>query len=288
MTKHLYGHYNSGGRILAFPGYQLYGKTKKQILSEPIMPWEILEIIENDDPEHVAKIRKQRIIVVIDEVTNFINNHFWQNKITDVIAGIAQQRRKLNIAMSMTGHERLRLPPNIEEKVHEEITCMDAHRFNHDIPIGQLCYYRHHDLRGMLSHPRYPSSKTYSIKLTPWYKHYDTFSLVSVLHMFDKYKFEGREIRVGADGKIIEGTVNQNMEETPEVTLLIEIASKVEELKENGIDFLSVVEYGMMLGDMGLENTASIKKLFRSRGLGWDTHKQGYVIHSNNKDLVTA
>ena len=93
MTRDLYRHYLSGGRVLAFPGYELYGKTKKQILSEQFSPEQIISLLED---ENVQQVKHEKIAIAIDEVGNYFNHHNWYNRICDimrvVLSGTSQIR----------------------------------------------------------------------------------------------------------------------------------------------------------------------------------------------------
>jgi hypothetical protein len=197
MTRDLLLHHRSGGKVMAFPGYELKEDDGK-IVSEVMMPedWVTLP----------ATLKMQKIAIAIDEVTNFFNNHVWYNKICDMMAGLLAERRKFEIAVLMTGPFYRRLPPNIQEFIHEVVHCSDHHTRNHDVARGERCIYYKEDLRGLLS-PRFPDRRFTTKRVfysKPYWKNYDTYQAVDIINQFIKVKFKGREIIVGADGKIMQ------------------------------------------------------------------------------------
>lgn len=199
MTRDLFLHYMSGGEVWSFPGYELYGDTKRQVLSIGISPEEILTLLQND----TGKLRRRRIALAIDEVGNFMNHHNWWSKICDIMFAISAQRRKLGIALLMTGPIYYKLPPDMRDMIHEVVNCQDNHTFNHSIRRGEQCVFYKEDMRGLLSNPRHRFSHKKVFHMKPWYKHYDTYAAVDPLNQFIKLKFKGREVIVGADGKIL-------------------------------------------------------------------------------------
>ncbi len=200
MTRDLYRHYLAGGRVLAFPGYELYGKTKKQVLSEPFMPEQILTLL---DGTNVNEIRHQKIAIAMDEVLNFFNHHNWYNKICDIMYVILAQRRKLGVVVTMTGPEFEKLPADIRGMVHEVVRCWDAHSFNRESPRGQVCKYYKEDKRGLLSNPRFRFSCKRKFYMKEWFKHYDTYAAVGALSQFLKIKIKGKEVVYDQFGKPI-------------------------------------------------------------------------------------
>lgn len=203
MTRDLYRHSLFGGRVLTFPGYEIYGRTRNQVISEPIFPEQLLELITGER-DTVDLIRNQRIAVGVDEVSNFFDHHTWYNKINDILKAILQQRRKLQVAFLMTGPIYEELPPDIRRMIHEVIHCCDGHTLKRDIPRGQTCIYYKEDKRGLLSHPNYRFTRKMKFRMIPWRNHYDTYAAISPLNQFVKVRFQNREVLVGVDGKPIE------------------------------------------------------------------------------------
>ncbi len=207
MTRDLYMHAKSGGEVWSFPGYELFGfvkagdRNKKVTISQAMTPEDILQLIETG--RDTKDIRSRRIAITIDEVDSFFNHHTWYNKMNDILNTVQKERRKLGIAIMMTGPMIETLPPDVRNMVHEYIRCQDKHRINKKIPRGSVCQYQKWDRHGMFSNPRYPFSKRMCFNMKPWYKHYDTYSAVDAMGQFVKLKFKGREVIVGPDGKPI-------------------------------------------------------------------------------------
>lgn len=194
MSRDLFLHYVAGGRVLAFPGYELYD-GKGNTISELVLPQQWVTLPE--------ELKHKKIVFAIDEVTNFFNNHTWYNKICDLMAGLLAQRRKFEMAVLMTGPIFQRLPPNISELVHEVVHCQDNHTVNHAIRRGEKCLYYKEDMRGLLSRPSMRITRRFVFKMRPWYKYYNTYSPVSLFNQFTKLDIKNKVIKI-VDGQIVE------------------------------------------------------------------------------------
>lgn len=199
LTRDLYRHKMYGGRVLTLPGYELYGRTKKVVLSEVIFPEQILQLIMSGDTE---LIRKQKIAIAMDEVTNFFSHHNWQNLICDILYAVLAQRRKLGVAIHMTGPEFEVLPKDIRFMIHEIVHCTNAHSFNRAIPNDLICKYYKEDRRGMLSNPRFHFSYRHKFYMKKWQKHYDTYAAVGFGQNV-KVRIEKREVLYDSSGNLI-------------------------------------------------------------------------------------
>ncbi len=267
------------------PGFELYGDNKKQVLSETILPEEILTLLQGD----TKALRKQRLAIAIDEISNFMNHHNWWNKINDIMYAISAQRRKLGVAMLMTGPLYYKLPPDMRDMIHEIVHCQDNHVLNHSLPRGLQCLYHKEDRRGLLSNPRHPFSKRKIFMMKPWYKHYDTFAAVDALNQFIKIKFKGREVTVGADGKILSsGFENEfnpskfddivqryQVKEDPQVSKVRQVITF---LKNKGIEQVGNEVLCAMIHiphTMGRNGIGSILKSFGAR---YDLKKKIYIL----------
>ena len=277
MTRDLYRHYMNGGRVWAFPGYEVYGNTKKQILSEVLLPEQIFELLVND----TGDIRKERIAIAMDEVTNFFSHHNWQNKICDILNAVLMQRRKLGVTVFMTGPEFEFLPRDIRYMVHEVVHTLNAHSLNRAIPSGLLCKYYKEDMRGMLSHPKYRNSYRHKFYMKPWHKHFDTYAAVGYNQNI-KVKIQNREVVLGPDGRPIEDNSSYRDNESTYINKKITIAAAIEELRERGIEELKTYEFAALLNELGLTRSKGVKDEFAARGVYFDSHSQSYKI----RDLV--
>jgi hypothetical protein len=201
MTRDLCLHAVAGGRLLTFPGYDVYDKHK-HVISETIMPEQLLELITGDD-EQIQKIRAQKIAVGVDEVPNFFNHHTWYNKINDILTSILQQRRKLNIIFEMTGPIFEELPPDIRRMIHEVVHCTDLHTLNRNVPVGKYSIYYKEDRRGLLSHPQYHFTSKRRFHMEPWHKHYNTYAAINPLNQFVRVKFQSKELTYDTEGNLL-------------------------------------------------------------------------------------
>lgn len=280
MTKDLFLHYKSGGRVLALPGYELRGNTKRQVLSELCLPEQIMELLKEKN------LKKQRVAIAMDEVSNFFNHHSWWNKINDVLEVILAERRKLGVAVAMTGPMFGTLPPDIRNLIHEIVHCTDNHSLNHAIPRGQKCIYYKEDLRGLLSHPRRNFSHKKVFFMPPWYKHFDTWAPVDFIHQFTRIKFKGREVVYDSDGNVInDGLDKSNFEnilnnyqapaENPKVSKVKEV---VKYLKDRGKELAETQLLCDLLGVPHVMGRDGIGSILNSLGAIYKQKKKIYDL----------
>lgn len=286
MTRDLLLHYKAGGRVLTFPGYELYGDTKRQVLSETLSPEEIISFLSND------KLKRQKIAIAIDEVSNFFNHHTWYNKICDILSAVLAQRRKLGVAVLMTGPQFKVLPPDIRDLIHEIVHCSDNHTLNHAISRGQQCIFYKEDMRGLLSNPRHKWSRKKVFYMKPWYSHYDTYAAVDALHQFIKLKIKGRQVTIGPDGKPIDdgygkldlSAFNEEIERSKipvENPLYSRVEQTLKHLKSKGVQFVETEMLSRMLGvpltKMGGRNSIGtiLKEQFGAEYKRWN---KGYDL----------
>lgn len=195
LTRDAYMHHLSGGEVYAFPGYELREKTG-EVLSKPFMPQDMVNYSEI--------LKKRHVLIIFDEVTNWINNHNWQNKFADLTAAVMSQRRKLEVAIWMSGPIFYRLPPIVQEMIHEVVHCVDLHTLNHKWPRGEWCRYQKEDMRGLLSNPKHRFSKRRRFHMKPWYPFYETDMITEFVNQFMRLKFKGHVITFDENGSIVE------------------------------------------------------------------------------------
>lgn len=280
MTRDSLRHYQSGGQVLSFPGYDLKGDNGETV-SRVLLPEEWLTLPDS--------LKHQHIVIDIDEVTNWFNNLNWYNKMCTMMAGLMGQRRKFEVAIFMTGPHFSRLPPVLREMVHEIVHCQDNHARNHNVAVGERCIYYKEDLRGLLSERwprvRYTRRKIFYTK--PYWKNYDTYQAVDLINQFIKVRFKAKEITIGPDGRIINSpvissgdpeAVKKYLKENPTVddVLIYELAVKFLKtmVKEKGVKRLPrdiVYEYFKAEGSKSLKDKiGSIFKSFGVRGIDRD------------------
>lgn len=287
MTRDLYLHYLSGGRVLSFPGYELYGARKTQVLSEVITPDQILQLLKAKTKEEVKILRALRIALAMDEVSNYFNHHNWYNKICDILYAILAERRKLNIAVTMTGPKFETLPPDIRGMVHELVECWDKHTFNRSYPRGVWCSYRKRDLRGMLANPFRPFSGRRRFYMKTWYKHYDSFSVVDSLSQFIKINIKGKVIVYDGDGNLISGEVPEgiSLEEaaryalSPKVNPVRQkVIETVNYFRGKGIDYIESENLERIFPNVPLRSSGGLGALMKQLGATYNGHKKIYNL----------
>lgn len=289
MARDLYLHYRyAGGRVLAFPGFEIYGDTKRQVLSELIMPEQLLELITGDKKQMEA-IRKQKIALGIDEVSNFFNHHNWWNIINDILNADMGQRRKLGIAIMMTGPFIEELPPDIRRMIHEEVRCWDEHVFNRAVPRGHRTRFIRMDRRGMFSNPRFPRTQPQWVDMWAWNSHYDTYSPVDPMNRFVKLKIQGREVLVTPDGQRITQNVSQSIDTNklnglylksqPKADIRVEQVKQVlKYFKDKGAQFVPTETFKELFPGQRLEGQAGIASIIKSLGAVYKVAKRAYDI----------
>lgn len=277
MTRDLFRHAESGGRVLTFPGYELYGKSKKNVISDPILPEQLLELITGER-EEVDIIREQRIAVGIDEVPNFFNHHTWYFKINDILTSILQQRRKLGVAICMTGPIFEELPADTRRMIHEVIHCMDAHTVNHDISRGQTCIYYKEDKRGLLSYPGMRFSRKMKFRMDKWKKHYDTYAAISPLNQYVKVKFQNKEVVVDDSGNVVGKDSELSVQQNETINKRIAIAAKVAEWEQEGKEIITPTEYKQAIASIGFTKSRLVNNEFQARGLSYDPTIRAYRL----------
>lgn len=284
MARDLYLHYLSGGRVLAFPGFELYGENKKQVLSELFMPEQVMELLKQSS---FKDLKRQKIAIAGDEITNFFNHHTWYNKICDIVYAVMAERRKLGIAILMTGPLYQKLPPDLRDMIHEIIHCQDNHTLNHAIPRGEKCIYYKEDLRGLLSNPKHRFSRIKFMHMKPWHRRYDTYAAVDAIHQFVRLRIKGREVVYNEDGELVSGgfkgmneaTLNQYVKnyknsqnvEDPRLPVLKQLLKKVGKV---AVDSSLIFD---VLGAKTQSDKIFIGQMLRSLNYTYNRIKRQYV-----------
>lgn len=241
MTRDLKLHHDSGGIVAAFPGYELYDGNGKTI-SELLLPEHWVNLPDS--------LRKKKLAIGIDEVTNWFNNHVWYNKICDMMGSLMAQRRKFELAILMTGPIMNRLPPVIREMVHECVHCQDRHTLNHSYPRGHYTVYYKEDLRGLLSNPKRRVSKKKIFYTKPWWPFYDTYKATDTMNQYINVKVKRKTIVLNQDGSVYSpDSFHADMSEVDRYTnasqiepanplkqMAIEVAKRIKQSGNNTVD----------------------------------------------------
>lgn len=193
MTFYARKHHLLGGEVWAFPGYELLNQ-RGNVVSKLIYPDEVMGMIDD----------MQYVVLCVDEIENFLNHHDWSNPFHDVMASAAAQRRKRGFNILATGPEIELVSKDLRAMFHEIVYCKDMHWRNHAIPRGKKIWFVREDRRGVLS--GYPGTRTRPkiFKPEPYFKYYDTFSLVDQKYRHHRIKIQKEVTLVDANGNVIE------------------------------------------------------------------------------------
>lgn len=263
MTYYCREHHLKGGEVWAFPGYELKN-LRGRVVSKMILPHEVMGKID----ELHGKF------LVIDEIQVFMNHHYWQNQLVDILTyGALAQRRKRQFVLMATGPFFRELPPGLRNMFHIVYNCQDKHWKNHDIPRGQKIKFTMTDMRGILSGRPYSSTRPKVFRPADYFRYYDTFSLTDPKYLSVRMKIVKEEMRVDAEGNIIE----------PKKDLTATLALNIEEFLEknnNPDEFEKASLYSYIRHSIGklLDNAEMIAIGRIMPQLGYKSIKKGQVF----------
>lgn len=204
MTRYARIHHLMGGHIWAFPGYELKNQ-RGRVISRLVMPEEVMSLVDD----------MQYIVLLIDEIQNFINHHYWQSKLADVLTyGAAAQRRKRQFVLLATGPQFNWLPPDLRGMFHVVFHCRDMRWRDKTLPRGERIAFVEQDMRGVLS--GWPGSALPERIFWPskYFQFYDTFSLVDPKYQNLRIKVKKDEVIVDSQGRVLDGDRYQTDPET--------------------------------------------------------------------------
>ena len=203
MTRECRIHHLLGGEIYAFPGYELKNNAGR-VVSTTILPHQVLGILDD----------MQYIVLVIDEISNFMNHHTWYAKMVDIMTyGAAAQRRKRGFVILASGPIFEWLPADLRLMFHEVVNCSDRHWRYKNIPRGTKIEFYREDRRGVLSGNIGTRTKPRIFDPRPYFKYFETFSLVDPKYQFNKIRIQAEEILMDAKGNVLTGM--QDVETNP-------------------------------------------------------------------------
>lgn len=293
MAKDLYMHHiSTGGEIWVFPGFELYGyegevkKDNRFTISEVMQPEQIITLVQ--DEANYSVIRRRKVVLAIDEVGNFINHHNWYRRITDVIRAIFDQRRKLGIAIAMTGPELRILPPDLERMVHLVVRLVDIHNIDHRYPREVCASVFMQDLRGMVSTPNHRFSYKGRFYYKPIHPYYDTYRVVSATSQFDKYEIVGRHLKVLPDGRIIDMTAPVEIDDlegntayafrNPKVDIKEKALECIAYFKQQGQTEIPSELFKSVMPGVPLDGRNGLGSILKQLGVSYDRNKKYYDI----------
>jgi hypothetical protein len=267
MTWYMRYHLLNGGRVLTFPGYQVYGKkhTEKDIEKgvEPSIASEEIPIEQwiSLSPE------LSNVAIAIDELQNFFHSYMHNTVANRLFSmGIAGQRRKRNLIVYYTMQLTRELPPTIRERTHFFIYCWDrywrrnmADTFFDDgvgIPSerGVKIEIRPYDNLGTAT--GFPGTPC-----QPWvfsgkdlWLYYDSYAAVDTWHAWRKVEIKSDPLILDGHGQIIDKITPEQIQ--GKVETLMEVASGqalsvTELLPMMNLDRSHQATVGRILKDMG-------------------------------------
>lgn len=195
MTDALMYHHRCGGKVYAFPGYELTGSRGK-VLSTLLMPEQLLQLINDETKTGYA--------IGVDEINNFFNHHHWQNILNDFLTSAMTQRRKRAFAFLATVTAGRLITLDVRSMFHEIWHCLDAHAVRRSIPRGKKTYFTREDTRGLLSGrigTRTPG-KIFDHQRT--WNHFKSFSPVDPKYLTYRIKMQKEQIIVDSKGQRID------------------------------------------------------------------------------------
>ena len=129
--------------------------------------------------------------------------------------------------------------------------------------------------------------------MPPWYRHYDTYAAVDLLHQFVKMKFKGREVVINADGKIISSNEEFNPQKTKKLLGQYEQveANPLETKVKQAVAYLKSkgkysVEYQLMCEILNLPNLrgqTGAGSILKGLGAKYDDQKKIYDLSPINQ-----
>lgn len=263
MTKFCRIHHLAGGVIWAFPGYE-HKNSRGRVVSDLILPEQVMGRLDD----------MQYIVIVIDEIQNFMQHHKWYSNLTDIMAyGAAAQRRKRQFVILATGPIFDWVPKDLRMMFHIVFECRDRHWREKYIPRGQQILFTIEDKRGVLS--GYPGMKTREKRFFPKdvFPYYDTFSLVDPKYQFLKMNIQRDEVFLDSDGNVISSGSGDFSHITGQFAgrsvlnkeaIMGYLAGKFREMNNQGIDRFDLEQMAIDISlEMGTDiNISSLAKDF--------------------------
>lgn len=223
MTRYARIHHLLGGHIWAFPGYELKNQ-RGRVVSKLIMPEEVMGILNE----------MQYIVLIIDEIQNFMNHHYWYNKLTDILTyGAAAQRRKRQFVLLATGPQFDWLPKDLRGMFHVVFHCRDMRWRDKTLPRGERIAFVEQDMRGVLSGWAGFALPERIFWATRYFSYYDTFSLVDPKYQNLKIRVRKDEVLVDSSGNLLNADRYQTDPET-----MNRLIAKYTEQKEDKLAIL--------------------------------------------------
>lgn len=254
MTYHLRKHHLMKGEVWAFPGYELKN-DRGRVVSTLVNPSDVISMIDD----------MQYIVLVIDEIGNFINHHSWQNALNDVLSyGLMAQRRKRQFVILASGPFFKELPPDIAHYFHVYYSCQDKHWKNHKLERGEQIRFTETDLRGVLSGRPYTTTRPQVFRPKRYYKYYDTFAIVDPKYQHLKVKVRKDVVEVDSDGNIIKKVEPKTI--TNHINEFIKMTGDTMEIKK--YDLNNYIAFKLGKDDLDYGELLIVGRIMGAKGYG--------------------
>ena len=281
MGRDCLNHYRLGGKIYAFPGFELKNNVGK-VVSQLLMPEQWMDLLIKEESDY---------IVAIDEIANFINHHKWYNDLNDLITyGAAAQRRKRRMAILATGPIFEWLPPDFRYMFHEVVRLEDRHWKVKSIPRGYQAQFTREDRRGVLSGEIGRQTKPRIFLAKKYWRNVETYSLVDPRYQLKRYKYQRSNIVVDENGQVITpdakvapvniAAIEKFAEQHTRVDARGVISQIVTTLKEKGVESIPTIAMREMVISQGVIITPlSMGKILKELGMYFKPRQgpQGHI-----------
>ena len=182
-------HIARGGRLLAFPGYELSDGHGK-VLSEPL-----------DIEQWVTMPPELRdVLICIDEVQNFFNSRRHMSVLNYLFANLAAQRRHRNIGVMYTVQDWGWLDDRIRWLTHVLIVCSDLYWSSwgkeQGVGRGELISANFFDIKGFFTGKPWTPGPQFLLKAKEIWKCYNTYADVDMFSGLTKVEFKKPRITI--------------------------------------------------------------------------------------------
>ena len=180
MTWLALKHYARGGKVYAFPGYQV--KYNGEVISEElrIEQWVTM-------PEELSNA-----MICIDEIQNFFDSARWNAISNRLFSYVGMQRRKRSLSIVYTTQNWKWAYERIRWLTHVLGECYDLYWSpwgkTNGIRRGELVRVQFTDLKGFFTGKEYQPLGGIVLRIKPLWEHFDSFGTVDVWQGFAKVK----------------------------------------------------------------------------------------------------
>ncbi len=207
-----YAHWNLGGRLFSFPGFQVFADDEhKELITEelPVQAWANLPPEINNS------------VILIDQIENFFSRQNARSIMTSLFTNLEGQRRKRNLGIVYTTQQGREIPSIVYEKTHYVTYMWDMFWSNAEleekVERGTLSFFKKYDNLGFRTgHPGMLWEQGYFHPQLYWGK-YDTDAVIDFWQRLSVIKFLNKptfEIDLG--GKDLPEQTGAKAMKTPE------------------------------------------------------------------------